>query len=90
MRTQIKEFLNEKFNIESKIIEYVGEKEKTIKYKFSSIDEIKEFNQYKVIKAMQDNKLSSTDFYWTTGYGYGDVGREKVESIYANILALLI
>lgn len=85
METQIKEFLNEKFNIEDKIIEYVSEKEKFIKDKFLYIDEVKEFNQYKVIHAMQDNKLSSTDFYWTTGYGYGDVGREKVESIYANI-----
>lgn len=85
MKTQIKEFLNENFNIEGEIIEYVSEKEKLIKDKFSYIDEIKEFNQYKVIHAMQENKLSSTDFYWTTGYGYGDIGREKVESIYANI-----
>ena len=34
---------------------------------------------------MQGNRLSSTDFYWTTGYGYGDIGREKVESIYASV-----
>jgi cystathionine beta-lyase family protein involved in aluminum resistance len=34
---------------------------------------------------MQENRLSSTDFYWTTGYGYGDIGRDKVESIYASV-----
>lgn len=85
MQEQIKKFLNDRFDIKSKIIEYVLDKEKLIRDKFPSINEIKEFNQYKVIKAMQKSKLSSPDFYWTTGYGYGDVGREKVEEIYANI-----
>ncbi|MGO1469124.1 MAG: aminotransferase class I/II-fold pyridoxal phosphate-dependent enzyme [Tissierella sp.] len=81
----IKGLLNEEFNIDEKIVDYVREKEQIIKNKFSDIDKIKEFNQYKVINALQKSKLSSTDFYWTTGYGYGDVGREKVEEIYANI-----
>lgn len=73
------------FSLEREIIDYVNIKEKGILDKFSAIDEIKEFNQYKVIKAMQENRLSSTDFYWTTGYGYGDVGRDKVESVYASV-----
>ncbi|OLS03969.1 methionine gamma-lyase family protein [Tissierella creatinophila] len=85
MQVQIKKFLSNRFGIKSEIVEYVLDKEKLIKDKFSSINEIKEFNQYKVIRAMQESKLSSPDFYWTTGYGYGDVGREKVEEIYANI-----
>ncbi|MBU5437628.1 methionine gamma-lyase family protein [Tissierella sp. MSJ-40] len=73
------------FELEEEIIEYVNCKEKLILDKFNKINEIKEFNQYKVINAMQECKLSSTDFYWTTGYGYGDVGREKVEKIYAKV-----
>lgn len=85
MNNNIKSFLENEFGISEKIIDLVDNSEKQIKDKFLSIDEIKEFNQYKVIKAMQNNRLSSTDFYWTTGYGYGDVGREKVESIYAEI-----
>lgn len=36
---------------------------------------------------MHKSRLSSTDFYWTTGYGYGDVGREKVEEIYSKVFA---
>lgn len=85
MNIRVRKFLNEEFHIKDEIIDYVYEQERFIKDKFLLIDEIKEFNQYKVIKAMQDSKLSSTDFYWTTGYGYGDVGREKVEEIYAKI-----
>lgn len=87
METKIKQFLNDKFDIEENIVDYVSEKEEIIKEKFLNIDKIKEFNQYKVINALQENKLSSTDFYWTTGYGYGDVGRDKVERIYADIFS---
>lgn len=85
MENRIKEFLSDKFKITEEIIDYVSEREKVVKDKFSNIDKIKEFNQYKVINALQENRLSATDFYWTTGYGYGDVGRDKVEDIYANI-----
>lgn len=77
--------LCKQFGLEREIIDFINTKEELIKDKFKELDEIKEYNQYKVIKAMQDNRLSSTDFYWTTGYGYGDVGREKVESIYAAV-----
>lgn len=50
---------------------------------FAVLDEICLFNQEKVLKALQSVRLASTDFNWATGYGYGDVGREKVEAVYA-------
>ena len=71
--------------LDEKIIRFVNEKENLLKDKFKEIDKIKEYNQYKVISKMQAAKLSSTDFNWTTGYGYGDVGRDKVEEIYSLI-----
>lgn len=77
--------LCKQYNINRNIIEFVFEEEKMIKEKFAYIDNIKEYNQYKVINAMQKARLSSTDFYWTTGYGYDDVGREKVEEIYSYV-----
>lgn len=77
--------LCKEFKLNEKVINYVNSKEESIQDKFDAIDEIKEYNQFKVIKAMQENRLSSTDFYWTTGYGYGDIGRDKVESIYASV-----
>ncbi|NLK42884.1 MAG: hypothetical protein GX300_00635 [Tissierellia bacterium] len=77
--------LCKQFGIDESIIDYVNEKEKYILDKFKEIDKIKEYNQYKVIHAMQECRLTSTDFNWTTGYGYGDMGREKVEEIYAKV-----
>lgn len=77
--------LCKQFNINKNIINYVNCCETLIKDKFKYIDSIKEYNQYKVIYSMQNAKLSSTDFYWTTGYGYDDIGREKTEIIYSNV-----
>lgn len=77
--------LCKQFNIDEKVINFVSAKEKLIKGKFGKIDEIKEYNQYKVINSMQQARLSSTDFNWTTGYGYGDIGRDKVEEIYSSV-----
>lgn len=77
--------LRKQFNINEAVIAYVNEREKYILEKFKEIDNIKEYNQFKVIDAMQKCRLTSTDFNWTTGYGYGDVGREKVEEIYAKV-----
>ncbi|MCQ4921722.1 methionine gamma-lyase family protein [Tissierella carlieri] len=79
--------LCKQFDLDKEIIEFINEKEKLILNKFNKIDEIKEYNQYKVINAMQECRLSSTDFNWTTGYGYGDIGRDKVEQIYANVFS---
>lgn len=77
--------LCKQFDIDKRVIEFVNEKEKLILNKFDKINEIKEYNQYKVINAMQKSKLNSTDFNWTTGYGYGDDGRGKVEEIYSTV-----
>lgn len=78
-------YLCKQFDLDEKVVQFVIEKEGLILDKFKEIDKIKEYNQYKVINAMQESRLSSVDFYWTTGYGYGDVGREKVEEIYSRI-----
>lgn len=77
--------LCKQFDIKREIIDFVDRSEKDIFKKFNEIDRVKEFNQYKVINAMHESRLSSTDFYWTTGYGYGDVGRDKVEEIYSRV-----
>lgn len=66
-------------------LDLIEETEFELKKDFHKINEIRRFNQRKVIKAMQDNFLSQSDFYWPTGYGYGDTGKEKTEAIYRDI-----
>lgn len=73
------------FGVHKKIIDLVLSNEIKLKEKFNHVNEVKEYNQYKVIIAMQKAKLNSTHFNWTTGYGYDDIGREKVEEIYSYV-----
>ena len=56
-----------------------------LKERFEKIDETAEFNQLKVLKAMQDNKVSEACLLGTTGYGYNDLGRETLERVYASV-----
>ena len=53
--------------------------------RFAQIDETAEYNQLKVIKAMQDAKVSEACLLGTTGYGYNDIGRDTLEQVYANL-----
>jgi cystathionine beta-lyase family protein involved in aluminum resistance len=53
--------------------------------RFKKIDENAEYNQLKVLKAMQENKVSESCLLGTTGYGYNDMGREKLEAVYASV-----
>ncbi len=53
--------------------------------RFCEIDKNAEYNQLKVIKAMQDNKVSEACLLGTTGYGYNDLGRDTLEAVYASV-----
>lgn len=53
--------------------------------RFRKIDEIAEYNQLKVLNAMQKAKVSEACLLGTTGYGYGDIGRDTLEAVYAGI-----
>jgi len=73
------------FSINKETEDAILEVEGSLLSNFESIDLIKEFNQLKIIKAMQESNLNYSNFYWNTGYGYNDPGREKVEEIYAKV-----
>ena len=78
--------LCKQFGISKLVFNYVTKIEKNIQENyFEKIDKIREYNQYKVISSMHEHKLDYTHFYWNTGYGYGDVGREKAEKIFASV-----
>ena len=70
----------------SKEVYAFGEKVlSSLKERFKKIDETAEYNQMKVLKAMQDNRVSDVHFAATTGYGYNDLGRDTLEDVYASL-----
>ena len=56
-----------------------------LKDRFDEIDKIAEYNQAKVLSAMQKNRVSAACFAATTGYGYDDIGRDNLERVYADV-----
>jgi len=71
--------------LSDKVIAYCSEIEDKLSQRFVSIDKVAEFNQLKILKAMQDNRLSDVHFAATTGYGYNDMGRDTLERVYADL-----
>ncbi|MDF1617544.1 methionine gamma-lyase family protein [Petrocella sp. FN5] len=67
------------------VISHVKKIEDALFDRFNQIDQIAEVNQLKVLKAMQDNRVSDTHFAATTGYGYNDLGRDTLENVYASV-----
>ena len=56
-----------------------------LRHRFEEIDSVAEYNQAKVLAAFQKNRVDATCFAATTGYGYNDVGRDKLEQVYADV-----
>ena len=73
------------FNINESNFEYSKKIEQELEKEYTKLDKIKEFNQLKVLRAMQKARLSDIHFASSTGYGYNDIGREKVEEIYSYV-----
>ena len=83
MNTEMKT-MYESLGISKKVLEFGTQIEEHLKERFEEIDKRAEFNQMKVIKAMQDNRVSDIHFAATTGYGYNDLGRDTLEAVYAS------
>ena len=63
----------------------IGDSKGDLKNIFDKIDEIEEFNSRKILDAFIENGVSESDFNSSTGYGYNDIGRDKIEDVYASI-----
>ena len=70
--------------ISEKVYQFGEDVLSTLRERFDAIDEVAEYNQAKVISAMQKNRVSAGCFAGTTGYGYNDVGRDTLERVYAD------
>lgn len=73
------------FGIDGEVITLSTEIEKNLKERFEKIDEVAEVNQLKVLSAMRSNKVDVACFSASTGYGYNDLGRDKIEKVYADV-----
>ena len=66
------------------MIEFGEKIEAGLKPRFEKIDAVAEFNQLKVLNAMQKNRVSAECFNQSSGYGYNDMGRDTLEAVYAD------
>lgn len=65
--------------------EIIKQAEKELKEQFEIIDEIRDYNQEKVLKAFIENKVAPEHFYTVSGYGHDDMGREVLDKVFADI-----
>ena len=74
----------ESLGLSRAVYEYGEQVLASLESRFAAVDQVAEYNQAKVIRAMQENRVDATCFAATTGYGYDDVGRERLEKVYAS------
>ena len=75
-----------KMEISDKTIELARKAEENIQKEFKQVELVCEYNSLKVLKAFQKNNISDMHFNGTTGYGYGDIGRDTIERVFAEVL----
>ena len=76
----------QEFGISEELEKLSTKVEKDVENVFKNIDKTCEINSLKVLKAFQNNQISDMHFGSTTGYGYGDIGRDTIEKVFAEVL----
>ena len=79
-----REAMYQKLGISREVLAFGEQVISDLRERFDAIDANAEYNQLKVIAALQKNRVDATCFAATTGYGYDDLGREKLERVYAD------
>ena len=75
----------EKMGISKEVLEFSNKILADLKERFDRIDDISEYNQMKVLHAMQKNQVSEMHLETSSGYGYTDLGRDTLEAVYADV-----
>lgn len=73
------------FNFDEKILTAAKKAEEMCRESFERIEATEEYNQQKVLAAFAKHRISENHFYGSTGYGYGDIGRDALDAVYADI-----
>lgn len=77
------ETIYQELGIDAKVYQYGKKYEQQLQQRFEEIDRTAEYNQLKVIKALQTHKVSAECFMGSSGYGYNDLGRDTLEEVYS-------
>ena len=85
MREEMIEKKYEEMGISKEVYLFGKKIEDELKERFAAIDATAEYNQMKVIDAMQKNRVSAECFAMSNGYGYNDIGRDTLEEVYAEL-----
>lgn len=75
----------EKMGISPEVCQFTDDILEDLRERYSVIDETAEYNQLKVLRAMQEHQVSEACLLGTTGYGYNDLGRDTLEEVYASV-----
>lgn len=75
----------QELGIRKSVLDYGAGIADSLQERFHAIDRIAEYNQLKVIHAMQKNRVSDACFQYASGYGYDDLGRDTLEKVYADV-----
>ena len=85
MNTPTTETIYEQLGISKEVWAFGQKTEEKLKERFEEFDRNAEYNQLKVIHAMQENRVSEGCFNYVSGYGYNDQGRDTLEDVYASV-----
>lgn len=85
MLKQTEELMIKDFNFKEGTFELYKKALNDVEEVFSSYDEIREYNQLKVLKAFQEERISESHFTNSSGYGYDDIGRDSLDKVYARV-----
>ena len=85
MKSGSYDLLTNELGITPEVLDIVLEAEDEIRTRFLDLDDIKAYNQYKVLDVFRKCRISDVHFGWNTGYGYDDPGRDALEKLYAGV-----
>lgn len=85
IQTEFSKNLFKEMGISDEVYNYSNQILDSLKERFEQIDAVCEYNQLKVLKALQDCRVSEACLYGSTGYGYNDIGRDTLEQVYAHV-----
>ena len=78
------EYIYGQLGISGVVRAYGRKTEEGLRERFRQFDDTAEYNQLKVLHAMQENRVSESCFNYVSGYGYNDLGRDTLEAVYAS------